>query len=266
MGAQTYLPVAGIIFIFMCYVFVLAQIFKNNSIVDIFWGIGFIVVVAYFVFTSNSLLERQSILLSKHLVNLCVTIWGIRLAVYIYSRNKGKGEDWRYINFRKIWSKHHIPHWLGAFFQVFMLQGFFMLIVALPIIYVNTTFSGVNFLTIIGLLIWITGFVFEAVGDHQLAAFKKKEINKGKTMRYGLWKYTRHPNYFGEMLLWWGIWIMSVNFSTPILSLISIISPLTITWLLTRVSGVPLLESKYKDNPEYQEYVRSTPSFFPKFR
>ncbi len=266
MMGQTYLSTIGIIFLFMCYVFILAQIFKNNSIVDIFWGLGFVVVIIYFTLNSNSYIERQAVLLTKHLVNLCVIIWGLRLAVYIYTRNKGKGEDWRYINFRKLWTKHNIPQWLGAFLQVFMLQGFFMFIVSLPVIHVNASFSGINFLTIVGLIIWIIGFVFEALGDYQLAAFKKNLQNKGKIMRYGLWKYTRHPNYFGEMTMWWGIWLMSVNFFTPVQTIISIISPLTITWLLTKVSGVPMLESKYKNDAEYMEYVKNTPSFFPKFR
>lgn len=266
MSGQIYLRVIGIIFLFMCYVFILAQIFKNNSIVDIFWGLGFVTIVAFLVITSHSYIERQAVLLTKHLVNLCIIIWGFRLAIYIYFRNKGKGEDWRYINFRKLWSKHNIPQWLGAFLQVFMLQGFFMFIVALPLIHVNTVFSGINFLTILGFILWVIGFVFEAFGDYQLQKFKDNPENKGKTMRYGLWKYTRHPNYFGEMTMWWGIWIMSINFFTPIQALLSILSPLTITWLLTRVSGVPLLESKYKDNPEYQDYVKHTPSFFPKFR
>lgn len=266
MISQTYLPVAGVIFLFMCYVFILAQIFKNNSIVDIFWGLGFIAIITFFVFTSRSYIERQAVFLTKHLVNLCIIIWGFRLAVYIYTRNKGKGEDWRYINFRKLWRKHNIPQWLGAFLQVFMLQGFFMFIVALPVIHVNTAFSGINFLTILGFIIWVTGFVFEALGDYQMAQFKKNPANKGKTMRYGLWKFTRHPNYFGEMTMWWGIWLMSVNFFTPVQTMIGIISPLTITWLLTKVSGVPMLESKYKNDAEYQEYIRNTPSFFPKFR
>ncbi len=265
MNIHTYFPSIEVIFIFMCYVFILAQIFKNNSIVDIFWGLGFIALVVYFTFTSHSYIERQAVFLTKHLLNLCVLIWGFRLAIHIYTRNKGKGEDWRYINFRKVWQKHNIPQWLGAFMQVFMLQGIFMFIVALPIIHVNTSFSGINFLTISGFIIWIIGFGFEAVGDYQLVQFKKKEENKGRTMRYGLWKYTRHPNYFGEMTMWWGIWLMSVNFFQPVQTLLSILSPITITWLLTKVSGVPLLESKYKNDQEYQEYIKKTPSFFPKF-
>ena len=266
MNGQIYISALIIIFLFMCYVFILSQLFKNNSIVDIFWGLGFIVIIAYFVLNSNSYIERQAVLLTKHLVNLCVIVWGLRLAIHIYIRNRGKGEDWRYINFRKLWSKHNIPHWLGAFLQVFMLQGFFMFVVALPVIHVNNAYSGVNVLTLLGVIIWITGFGFEAIGDYQLAAFKKNPQNKGKTMMYGLWKYTRHPNYFGEMTMWWGIWLMSVNFFTPVQTIISIISPVTITWLLTKVSGVPLLESKYKEDAAYQEYIKNTPAFFPRFK
>lgn len=265
MEVINYLKVLGVIFLFMYGVFLLAQLKENNSIVDIFWGVGFVVIVVYLQMTSNAYIETQKILLVKHLVDFLVIIWGLRLFSHILVRNIGQPEDWRYVNFRKLWTKHHIPHWLGALLQVFTLQGIFMFIIALPIIHVNTSYLSVSYLTFIGLIIWLVGFFFEAVGDYQLAAFKKKPENKGKAMRYGLWKYTRHPNYFGEMIMWWGIWVMSVNFFTPVQTITGLLSPVTITWLLTKVSGVPMLESKYIDNPEYQAYIKHTPAFFPKF-
>ena len=262
MNWHQYLSVIEIIFIPMCIVFVLGQIIKNNSIVDIFWGIGFVIIVTYFLILSPNYIRGSFVFLAKHFVNGCIIIWGLRLAVYIFIRNAGKGEDWRYVNFRKAWGKHQ---WVGAFFQVYMLQGFLMLIVALPIIHVNESFQTANYLTYVGFIVWITGFFFEAIGDYQLQKFKKYPANKGKPMNSGLWKYTRHPNYFGEMIMWWGIWMMSVNFFTPIQTCISLLSPLTVTFLLTKVSGVPMLEKKYKNNLEYLEYIKSTPSLFPKF-
>lgn len=266
MDVQIYLTPILIIFLFMCYVFILAQIFKNNSIVDIFWSLGFIILVVYFSFTANKYIEAQNVLLAKHVVNLCVMIWGFRLAIHIYLKNRNQPEDWRYVNFRKLWKKKNIPQWLGAFFQVFMLQGFFMFLISLSLIHVNNSFQGISLLTFIGLLLWLIGFIFEALGDYQKNVFKKNPANKGKILNTGLWKYTRHPNYFGESVMWWAIWMMSINFFQPVYAVIGLISPIVLTWLLTRVSGVPMLESKYKDNEAYQQYIKTTPSFFPRFR
>jgi steroid 5-alpha reductase family enzyme len=265
MNGQVYLQAAVVIFIFMCYVFFLAQLFKNNSIVDIFWGLGFVVLVTFFSFNSHSYIENIVTFTTKDVINLFTVIWGFRLAIHIYIKNKGQAEDWRYVNFRKLWTKKNIPHWLGAFLQVFMLQGFFMFIVAMPIIHANQYFTPVSNLTYFGVFIWLIGFYFEAVGDYQKSQFKKNPANKEKILTTGLWKYTRHPNYFGETLMWWAIFIISINFFQPVNSLINLISPITLTWLLTKVSGVPMLESKYKGNEEYQQYIKNTPSFFPKF-
>ena len=265
MSSNIYIQIAGIIFIFMCYVFFLAQIFKNNSIVDIFWGIGFIVVVAFFNITSNSYIDKVTVFTSKDIVNFFIVIWGLRLAIHIYIKNKGQEEDWRYINFRKNWIEKKIPQWLGAFFQVFMLQGVFMFIVALPIIHVNQYFTPISYFTYFGIVIWMIGFFFEAVADYQKSQFKQNPENKDKILTTGLWKYTRHPNYFGETLMSWAIFIIAINFFHPVTTFINFLSPVTLTWLLTRVSGVPLLESKYKNNEAYQQYVKNTPSFFPKF-
>lgn len=263
MNGQVYFHILEIIFTYMCCIFILAQLLKNNSIVDIFWGLGFVTITAYFIFFGTASSTASFVLMPCHLVNACVIVWGSRLSSYIFIRNRGKGEDWRYVNFRKAWGKHPFA---GAFFQVFMLQGLFMLIISLPVIHVNTYFSSINYLTYAGFVLWMIGFFFEAVGDYQLMQFKKQTQNKGRTMRYGLWKYTRHPNYFGEILMWWAIWIMTINFFTPLQTLIGLLSPLTISWLLTRVSGVPLLEKKYRDNPEYRDYIDHTPAVFPDFR
>lgn len=248
----------------MSTIFVVAQIKKNNSIVDYFWGLGFCVITIFLLIRNYPEQPGTHFPFSNLLIfSYLVFAWGIRLGIYIYIRNRGQGEDWRYQNFRKAWGKHQR---IGAFLQVFMLQGIFMFIIALPIIHIfHQGVLSFNYLHYFGFLVWAIGFYFEVIGDTQLYIFKKDPANKGKPIRTGLWKYTRHPNYFGEILIWWGIWIISINFFHPLTTLISLLSPLTITFLLTRVSGVPLTESKYKDRPEYQDYIRETPALFPKF-
>ncbi len=253
MNVQIYKSVLEIIFISMVAVFFIAQYLKNNSIVDVFWGLGFVCIVLWFIFFQYA---------SFTMLNVAVLLWGVRLSSYIFVRNFGKGEDWRYRNFRKAWGSHPL---LGAFFQVFILQGLIMFFVALPVIHGNLLLVSLNALNYIGVLLWGIGFFYEAIADYQLYRFKKNSENKGKVMRYGLWKLSRHPNYFGELLVWWGIWLMSVNLQEHLSSLISLISPLLMTGLLTKVSGVPLLEKKYERHPEYEAYVKTTPAIFPFF-
>jgi steroid 5-alpha reductase family enzyme len=147
-----------------------------------------------------------------------------------------------------------------------MLQMTFLLIVALPILLSANTDVLINqtgyIILIIGVILWIIGFIFEAVGDAQLKTFKSNPENKGKIMQSGLWKYTRHPNYFGEALMWWAIWIISMS-TLSWINILGIIGPLFITYLLLFVSGVPLLEKKYKDNEAFQAYAKKTSIFFP---
>lgn len=234
--------------------FLVAQIIKNNSIVDIGWGIGF-VVVAWF-----SLLAAGNVTGRSLLVTGLVTVWGVRLFYHIIKRNWGKPEDFRYANWRKEWGKFVV---VRAFFQVFMLQGLMMMIIAAPILLVNVS-SDRSFGApeMLGLAVWLIGFYFEAVGDKQLADFLKNPANRGKVMKSGLWRYTRHPNYFGEATMWWGIFLIAVSAQN---GLLGIISPVTITYLLRFVSGVPMLEKKMMQRPEFVEYARETNAFIPWF-
>jgi len=150
-----------------------------------------------------------------------------------------------------------------AFLQIFMLQAFFMAVIAYPVIAINATEkASFSIWGILGALVWIKGFYFEALGDWQLKQFIQNPDNKGKIMKNGLWKYTRHPNYFGEATMWWGIFIIGIGTDSGILG---IISPLTITILLVFVSGVPMLEKKYAENEEFQAYARVTSKFIPWF-
>lgn len=251
---EIFLLSALTIFVYMSLFFLLAQALKDNGIVDIGWGIGFIVLSTVLVFTGVDITQRQFLLF------VLVFVWGFRLSFHIFLRNNGKPEDFRYANWRKEWGKYVV---VRSFFQVFMLQGFFMFIIALPIII--TKFSlpeKLGVFEIAGSVVWLLGFYFEAIGDYQLLKFKQNPENKGKIITTGLWKYTRHPNYFGECTMWWGIFIISIPSGY---FFISIISPLVLTWLLTRVSGVPMLEEKYKGNPQFLAYAQNTPAFFPWF-
>jgi len=245
---------ALIVFVYFFIFFLVAQVIKNNSIVDMGWGAGFVVIALATLFIGGAYTERNL------LVTLLVLIWGGRLTYHIVRRNWGKPEDFRYAKWRKEWGRWLVPR---AFLQVFMLQGFLMLVIAYPIILINAyPAPGLNILDFLGLLVWITGFIFEAVGDKQLAEFLKNPANKGRIIRHGLWKYTRHPNYFGEATMWWGIFLLAL--SVP-LGWSGIISPLTITFMLLFVSGVPMLEKSLQENPEFKEYARVTSKFIPWF-
>lgn len=245
----------GLVFIYMTVIFIIAQIIKNNSIVDIGWGLGFALISVYTLYLGGNFNPRSV------LVTILVLIWGIRLSYHILKRNLGKSEDFRYAKWRKEWGKWR---YVRAFFQIFILQGIIMLIVAYPIILNNNTSTGdIGVIEVFGLVIWILGFSFEVIGDKQLRDFIANNRNKGHIMREGLWKYTRHPNYFGEATLWLGIYIISITSKSGVFG---IVSPITITLLLLFVSGIPLLEKHYENNKEYQEYAQVTNMFFPWFQ
>ncbi|MFC1898257.1 DUF1295 domain-containing protein [Candidatus Cloacimonadota bacterium] len=242
------------VLLFMSFVFTIAVIKKNNGIVDIAWGIGFVLVALFNFFYVPGFTPRQM------LVTLLIVLWGIRLAHYVNCRNSGKPEDFRYAIWRREWGKFWV---IRSYFQVFVLQGFFMMIVVSPVFALHQdSFSRLGILDILGSAIWVMGFLFESIGDLQMMNFKKNPANKGKIIDEGLWRITRHPNYFGEASMWWGVFIIVVQIPG---SWWTIISPVIITWLLIGVSGIPLLEKKYKDNPDFQEYAKRTSAFIPWF-
>lgn len=265
MNVQTYLTPLGIIMSFVLLIFVIAQIKKDNSIMDIFWGLGFVLLSTIYTMNAKPYIEGQYVTTTALLIHYLVFFWGLRLSFQLLMRNWGKPEDSRYVEFRKLWTKKNIPQWLGALLQVFLLQGFFMFIIALPIIHSNQYFTPISNLTYFGVLLWLIGFLFETIADYQKFQFKKNKENATKFISTGLWKYSRHPNYFGEVLVWWGIYFIAFNFFQPITSLVNLLSPIAITWLLLKVSGVPMAERNYKNDSEYQDYVKRTPAFFPKF-
>lgn len=224
---------------------------KRNDVADIAWGLGYVMLCA-FLFMSYPA-SPVSILLY-----LLVAVWGLRLSVHIYKRNKNKTEDFRYKAWRDEWGKFFF---LRSYLQVFLLQGFFLLIIISPVIHAAVAAPvRWNVFTWIGLCCWAIGFCFQAVADWQLAVFKSDKNNKGLIIQTGLWKYSRHPNYFGEILMWWSIFLITIPFTN---SLYFIVSPLTITLLLVFVSGIPMLEKKYEGNPVFEDYKKRTSALIP---
>jgi steroid 5-alpha reductase family enzyme len=228
----------------------------NASIVDIFWGAGFVVVNTFYVFHLEKIEPRNL------LVSVLVLIWGLRLTMYLAYRNIGKGEDYRYQEFRKNYGEKR--YWWFSYFQVFLLQGVLILIISLPLFGVHYSGSSAPlfWLDYLAILTWAIGFIFEAGGDYQLYRFKKNQKNKGKVLNTGFWKYTRHPNYFGDVLVWWSYGLFSIAAG----GYWQIIGAIFMTFLIIKVSGVALLEKTlHNTKPKYKEYVEKTNSFFPWF-
>ncbi len=249
--------IAGVTFgvwLYMSTVFLLGLVKKDNTVVDIAWGLGFVLIAWFTAWHTGLWLPRHLLLLAM------VTIWGIRLSTHLYLRNKGKGEDPRYKAWRQAWGTDVV--W-RSYLQIYMLQAVCMLIIAIPI---KTTLlsndATIAMLDFLGLAVFCIGFLFESIGDYQLKQFVHNPANRGNIMDQGLWHYTRHPNYFGEATMWWGIWLVSL--SVPY-GWLAIISPLFITLLLLFVSGVPLTEAQFANNPAYQAYKKRTSAFFPWF-
>ncbi|MEZ5198343.1 MAG: DUF1295 domain-containing protein [Bacteroidales bacterium] len=251
-----FLQASLLIWILVTLLWLWSIVIKNVSIVDIFWGLGFVAVNAFYVFMSGEMTAR------KILILILVTIWGLRLAIYLAARNIGKGEDFRYQQFRRNYGAKR--YWWFSYFQTFLLQGALIMIVSLPLLGISASqpSGNLNFLDTMGILVWIIGFIFEAGGDFQMAVFKRDPRNKGKVLNTGFWKYTRHPNYFGDSVVWWAFAIISMAAG----AYWQIVGSLVMTFLLLKVSGVSLLEKTLKDTkPEYQEYIQKTNSFFPWF-
>jgi steroid 5-alpha reductase family enzyme len=234
----------------------IASIFlKNVSIVDLFWGFGF-VVAGWLYFYYSSGYEPRKILLM-----VFVTIWGLRLSIYLAWRNIGKGEDFRYRQFR---NKYGARYWWISYFQTFILQGTLMWLISAPILgaQFNTPNSSLNIFDILGIVCWIIGIIFEAGGDYQLRKFKSNPDNKGKVLDTGLWRYTRHPNYFGDASVWWGYGFLSIASG----GYLPMIGSFLMTALIIKVSGVALLEKSLKNSkPQYQDYIKKTSPFIPWF-
>jgi len=254
--ATLFFQASFIILVLLILLWVVSIFIKNVSIVDLFWGFGFVVINAFYVFSSTEISDRQMLLL------ILVSIWGLRLSFYLGWRNIGKAEDFRYQEFRKKYGPER--YWWFSFFQTFLLQGVLMMLISTPLLGANfgEQNSGLQWLDYAGILVWIIGFTFEVGGDFQLARFKSNPQNKGKVLNTGFWKYTRHPNYFGDSAVWWSYALFSIAAGSYWLSLGSVL----MTLLIIKVSGVALLEkSLTSTKPQYSEYIRKTNAFIPWF-
>jgi steroid 5-alpha reductase family enzyme len=228
---------------------------SNSSIIDIFWGAGFVIANGvYFALTPDGFLGR------KWLIGALLTIWGLRLSLHILLRNWGKPEDFRY----QKWRRQAGSAWAWqSFYRVFLLQGVLMWVISAPLL--ASQFAGqpahLTVFDLLGAVVWLVGFFFEAVGDAQLAGFKSNPARKGQILAQGVWRYTRHPNYFGDAAQWWGFFLIAAAAGGGW----TIFSPILMTLLLLRVSGVALLEKTLETRPGYQEYIQKTSAFIPWF-
>jgi steroid 5-alpha reductase family enzyme len=225
---------------------------RNAAVADIFWPLGFVLVAAVSA-RADGYSPR------KALVGALVAVWGVRLATHLYLRNRSHGEDPRYRAMRRRWGGH-FP--VVSLFTVFVFQGALLWIVSLPVQVAMTSREPPNFTVLDGLgaALWVCGFVFESTGDLQLTRFKSDPTNAGNVMDRGLWRYTRHPNYFGDATLWWGLGVIALSTHRWW----ALVGPFVMTVLLMRVSGVPLLERRMKrTRPDYEQYAARTSAFVP---
>ena len=249
-----FLQAGIIVFILVTLLWIWSVLIKNASIVDIFWGIGFVVVNTFYFLSNEHRDERHIIVL------ILVAIWGFRLAGYLAWRNIGKGEDFRYREFRRKFGPKR--YWWLSYFQTFLLQGILIMIISLPLLAIQMNTANLSALDYVAIIIWGIGFLFEAGGDYQLAEFKNNSANKGKLLNTGFWKYTRHPNYFGDAV----VWVSYALFSMAVGSYWPAIGTVIMILLLLKVSGVALLEETMKTSkPQYRNYMEKTNAFIPWF-
>ncbi len=280
---------AAVVFGLLTLLWAISVAVKDASLIDIFWGFGFLLVGAVCLYLAD--------IRTPYLILLAALpiIWGIRLSLYLGKRNLGHGEDVRYVAMRKRAAKKGMSEiaWrIRTLFTVYFGQGLLIMIVSAPVwvamatsvlrklphgnaldtdatkvFLQHYTVTEIGILTIVGAILWLIGFLFEAIGDAQLTAFKKTHTNyegpyeNKPVLDTGLWKYTRHPNYFGNACMWWGIWLVACQAPW---GWVTIFAPLIMTFLLTRVSGRDLLERQLKKRPAYQDYIKRTSGFIPR--
>ncbi len=232
--------------------FIVSLVTRTNTVVDIFWGLGFVLLAWYSLLTTGLYLPRHI------LVTTLVSLWGLRLSSYILYRNWGKGEDPRYAELARHWGGQF---YLQSFFRVFMLQGVLLWLISLSVIAIlnSSTAGSFSFFDFIAVLLWCIGFACEVIGDWQLQRFLLDPLHKGRVMDRGIWRLTRHPNYFGEIVMWWALWLLAIPVGYAALTLLS---PLTITAIILLFS-LPITENQLAVNPEYEAYKKRTSALIP---
>jgi steroid 5-alpha reductase family enzyme len=224
---------------------------RDVSIVDIMWSLMFLLAAS--VYTAAQAAPGPRV----WLVLVLVGAWSIRLAAYIFWRNHGHGEDFRY---QQIRARNEPGFAFKSLYLVFGLQAALAWVISLPLLAATGSTAPLGWLDAAGVALWLVGMVFEAGGDWQLARFKRDPANRGKVLDTGLWRYTRHPNYFGDFCVWWGFFFIALSAG----GWWSIVGPLAMSFLLLKVSGVALLEKDIGERrPAYRDYIRRTNAFFP---
>jgi steroid 5-alpha reductase family enzyme len=222
---------------------------RNVAVVDSLWSLFFLAATAVYVHGAGTT-PRGWLML------VLVAVWALRLAGYVTWRNRGLPEDRRYAAIRA----RNEPFAWKSLYVVFGLQALLAWIISLPQFAAARAAAPLNAVDALGIALWLFGFVFETVGDAQLARFKADARNRGAVMDRGLWRYTRHPNYFGECCVWWGYGVIALASG----AWWALAGPLVMTWLLLKVSGVTLLERDIGERRAgYARYMARTPAFWP---
>ncbi len=228
-----------------------ARIGRHN-VVDVTWGGGFVLIALISAATGTGELWRRILLL------VLVGVWGLRLAVHVFRRSRGHGEDPRYT---ELLAKATGNKTLYALRKIYLTQAVALWFVSLPLQVSAVAHGSVLPVVVLGVVVWILGWTFEAVGDAQLTAFKADASNKGKIMDRGLWSWTRHPNYFGDSAVWWGLFLVSASAWPGVFTLLS---PMAMTYFLVFATGARLLERSMEKRPGYREYQQRTSYFLPR--
>ncbi len=248
---EIYLIGYGVILVFMSLVWLLSLPLQNSSIVDIFWGTGFVVAAGTYFLLAEGHESR------KWLVLALTAVWGLRLSIYLLWRNGLPKEDFRYRKWRE---ETGTSYWWKSYFRVNLLQGTILWLVSAPLLAAQLGDHNLNVLDLLGIMVWAVGLLFESVGDFQLARFKSDPANKGQVLDTGLWRYTRHPNYFGDAVTWIGFYLIALAAG----GWWSFYGTALMVYLLMKVSGVAMLErTLVQTKPQYAEYIRRTNAFFP---
>ncbi len=244
---------------FLTVLWLISLIVKDASIIDIFWGPSFIVLGSSLIVFMDKLYSERALM-----ILFLVILWGMRLAIHLGIRNIGHGEDFRYVEWRKEGGSNY---WWFSFFRVFTLQGALATLVGVSIYFGYLNDNPLSYIEVFfGSTLFFIGIAWESISDIQLKKFRKNPKNKGKICKVGLWKYSRHPNYFGDLVVWFSIFTFSLSSNNILIILGSLLSPLIMGMIFYYITGPILDQAMIKSRPKYKEYMKQSNSLFPKFK
>jgi steroid 5-alpha reductase family enzyme len=255
------LPAALTVLAWVTLAFLVSRVVKRHAVIDVFWGAGFLVVFAESLLNywghDEMAVDQTKGMPAKLVVGALVALWSLRLSIYLAIRQRGQGEDSRYVFILR--GKTSLAY---AYAKIYLVQAVLMYFISLPLQFIASAHHFNHLVLAVGSVMVLVGLAFEATGDAQLRRFLKNPANEGRTMSTGIWAWTRHPNYFGDTVVWWGFFTLALSAKW---GFVFVLSPLAMNFLLTRVSGKPLLEHKLKKTREgYAEYLEATSPFIPR--